>query len=45
MNLKNMKVGARLLSGFSAVALLGAIVAAIGIGNMGKINEMGDRGG
>ena len=35
-----MKVGARLLAAFFCVALLGAIVAGIGIHNMGKIDTM-----
>ena len=43
MNMKNWKVGTRLLGGFIAVALVGAIVAGIGIVNMSKINDMGDR--
>jgi methyl-accepting chemotaxis protein len=43
MSLKNMKVGTRLLSGFAAVSIVGAIVAGIGINNMSKINDMGDR--
>jgi len=38
--LKQMKVGTRLLAAFSCVALLGAIVAGIGIYNMGKIDTM-----
>ncbi|WP_342116724.1 methyl-accepting chemotaxis protein [Pseudoduganella sp. OTU4001] len=43
MNLKNMKVGTRLLGGFAAIALVGAIVAGIGIVNMSKMNDMGER--
>ena len=38
--LKQMKVGTRLLAAFFCVALLGAIVAGIGIYNMGKIDTM-----
>ena len=38
----NMKVGVRLIAGFLIVALLGAIVAAIGIVNMSRINDMAD---
>ena len=38
--LKQMKVGTRLLAAFSCVALLGAIVAGIGVYNMGKIDTM-----
>ena len=35
-----MKVGTRLIAAFICVALLGAMVAAIGIFNMGRINDM-----
>ena len=38
-----MKVGTRLIAGFLALTLLGAIVAAIGIFNMSRINEANDR--
>ena len=38
--LNQMKVGTRLLAAFFCVALLGAIVAGIGIHNMGKIDTM-----
>ena len=38
--LNQMKVGTRLLAAFFCVALLGAIVAGIGIFNMGKIDTM-----
>ena len=38
--LKQMKVGTRLIAAFFCVALLGAIVAGIGIYNMGKIDTM-----
>ena len=38
--LKQMKVGTRLLAAFSFVAVLGAIVAGIGIFNMGRIDTM-----
>ena len=38
--LNQMKVGTRLLAAFFCVALLGAIVAGIGIYNMGKIDTM-----
>ena len=41
--LKKMKVGTRLLAAFFCVALLGAIVAGIGIFNMGKIDTMAGR--
>jgi methyl-accepting chemotaxis protein len=37
-----MKVGTRLLAGFLILSLLGAIVAAIGIVNMSRINERND---
>ncbi|HEU4844670.1 MAG TPA: methyl-accepting chemotaxis protein [Burkholderiaceae bacterium] len=39
----NTTVGARLLAGFLSVAILGAIVAAIGIVNMGKMNAQAER--
>ncbi|MGK5027609.1 methyl-accepting chemotaxis protein [Janthinobacterium sp. RB2R34] len=38
--LKEMKVGTRLIAAFFCVALLGAIVAGVGIYNMGKIDTM-----
>ena len=38
--LNRMKVGTRLLAAFFCVALMGAIVAGIGIFNMGKIDTM-----
>jgi len=38
-----MKVGTRLIAGFLALALLGAVVATIGIYNMSRINDAGDR--
>ncbi len=37
--LNNIRVGTRLIAGFLAVSLLGAIVGAIGIRNMGIIND------
>jgi len=40
---KHSTVRARLLAGFLAVAILGAIVAAIGIVNMGKMNAQAER--
>ncbi|MGB7481978.1 MAG: MCP four helix bundle domain-containing protein, partial [Burkholderiaceae bacterium] len=40
---KNMKVGTRLIAGFLFVSLMGAIVAGIGIANMGKISDNADR--
>jgi methyl-accepting chemotaxis protein len=39
---KNMKVGARLIVSFLFVAILGAIVAGIGIVSMGRINNMAE---
>ena len=39
----NMKVGPRLILSFLAVALLGAIVAGIGIYNMDQMNERAKR--
>ncbi|CDG83557.1 methyl-accepting chemotaxis protein [Janthinobacterium agaricidamnosum] len=41
--LNRMKVGTRLIAAFSCVALLGAIVAGIGIVNMAKIDTMAAR--
>ena len=38
--LRQMKVGTRLIAAFFCVALMGAIVAGIGIFNMGKIDAM-----
>jgi len=43
MKLNQMKVGTRLLSGFAIIALVGALVAGIGIVNMSKMNDMGER--
>jgi methyl-accepting chemotaxis protein len=43
MKLNQMKVGTRLLSGFAIIALVGALVAGIGIVNMSKMNAMGER--
>ncbi|RJG11354.1 hypothetical protein D3872_19660 [Massilia cavernae] len=40
---KNMKVGTRLIMGFLSVALLGAIVAGLGIWNMSKIDHLSDQ--
>jgi methyl-accepting chemotaxis protein len=40
---KNMKVGTKLIAGFLSIAIVGALVAGIGIYNMGRINEMADR--
>ena len=40
---QTMKVGTRLILGFLAVALLGAVVAGIGIYNMGQMNERAKR--
>jgi methyl-accepting chemotaxis protein len=37
-----MKVGTKLMAGFVVVALLGALVAGIGVINMHRINEMAD---
>jgi len=39
---KQMKVGTRLIAGFLVLSLLGAIVAAIGIVNMSRINDQND---
>ncbi|WP_374584983.1 methyl-accepting chemotaxis protein [Pseudoduganella sp.] len=43
MKLNQMKVGTRLLLSFIAIALSGAVVAGIGIVNMGKIHDMNER--
>ena len=37
-----MKVGTKLIAGFLALALIGAVVAVIGIVNMGRINDLAD---
>lgn len=39
---KNMKVGTKLITGFVALSILGAIVAAIGIFNMSRIDDKAD---
>ena len=39
----NMRVGTKLLAGFLVVALVGAVVAVIGIFNMSRINDLSDR--
>jgi len=38
----NMKVGTKLIAGFLTLALVGAVVAVIGIINMGRINDLAD---
>jgi methyl-accepting chemotaxis protein len=38
-----MKVGTRLIAGFLILSVLGAVVAAIGIVNMSRINDQNDR--
>jgi methyl-accepting chemotaxis protein len=40
---KQMKVGTRLIAGFLALALLGAVVAGIGIFNMSRISDSNDK--
>ncbi|HEY4319165.1 MAG TPA: methyl-accepting chemotaxis protein [Herbaspirillum sp.] len=40
---KNMKVGTKLIAGFLLIAVVGAIVAVIGIVDMQKMNAMTDR--
>ncbi|NVM76769.1 methyl-accepting chemotaxis protein [Duganella sp. SG902] len=37
-----MKVGTKLISGFSSIAIVGAIVACVGIFSMSKLNEAAD---
>jgi methyl-accepting chemotaxis protein len=39
---KNMKVGTKLIAGFTCVSILGAIVAGIGIVSMARINGLAD---
>ncbi len=41
--LNNMKVGTRLLAGFLLVAVLGSVVAGIGIFNMARMNDAAER--
>jgi methyl-accepting chemotaxis protein len=43
MNLQNLKLGPKLIGAFIVVCLLGAAVSAVGISNMGQINEAGDK--
>jgi methyl-accepting chemotaxis protein len=43
MNIGNMRLGTKLISAFILVCTIGAIVSGIGIHNMAKINENGDR--
>ena len=38
-----MKLGTKLISAFIGICLVGAVVSAIGISNMGRINDAGDR--
>ncbi len=40
---RNLKLGAKLVSGFILVALLGTLVAAIGIYNLGRLNRLLER--
>jgi methyl-accepting chemotaxis protein len=40
---KNMRVGTKLIASFLFIAIVGGVVAAIGIVNMGKMNAMTDR--
>jgi len=42
VNFQNTKLGTKLISAFIVVCLLGAIVSAVGIGNMGRINDAAD---
>ena len=41
--IRNMKIGVRLVAGFSLVVLLTALVGALGIVNLAKVNELSDR--
>ena len=43
VNFQNIKLGTKLISAFIIVCLVGAIVSAVGISNMGQINEAGDQ--
>ncbi|WOB06034.1 methyl-accepting chemotaxis protein [Piscinibacter gummiphilus] len=42
MNLQNFKLGTRLIAAFVFVCLLGAIVSAVGIYNMGRLDDVAD---
>ncbi|HSX70204.1 MAG TPA: methyl-accepting chemotaxis protein [Pseudomonas sp.] len=41
--IRNMKIGVRLIAGFTLVVLLTALVGALGIINLAKVNELSDR--
>ncbi|MCE3607775.1 methyl-accepting chemotaxis protein [Massilia sp. P8910] len=43
MDIKNLKVGVRLVAAFVTVAALSLVVGLIGMSNMSKINDMADR--
>ncbi|MBD9482001.1 MCP four helix bundle domain-containing protein [Pseudomonas sp. PDM14] len=42
-SIRNMKIGVRLIAGFTLVVLLTAAVGALGIVNLGKVNELSDQ--
>ena len=41
--IRNMKIGVRLIAGFTLVVILTALVGALGIVNLGKVNDLSDR--
>ncbi|MBD9414971.1 MCP four helix bundle domain-containing protein [Pseudomonas sp. PDM16] len=41
--IRNMKIGVRLIAGFTLVVLLTALVGALGIINLAKVNELSDQ--
>ena len=41
--IRNMKIGVRLIAGFTLVVLLTALVGALGIFNLAKVNELSDQ--
>ncbi len=43
MNFQDMKLGTKLIGGFITVCLLGAIVSAVGISNMGQMDDSADK--
>jgi methyl-accepting chemotaxis protein len=41
--IRNLKIGIRLIAGFTLVVILTAVVGALGIINLGKVNELSDQ--
>ncbi len=41
--IRNLKIGIRLIAGFTLVVILTAVVGALGIVNLGKVNELSDQ--